>query len=161
LRQRLLHKTWLIADLKIRMWKLLLILAAVLYSLSPIDILPDYHIPFLGYLDDIAVWFVLWKVFTRMKQRMEAFENRTRSGAYQKEDTKEGHHTVPPRSPHEILGVSPGATMDEIKHAYRQLAAQYHPDKVTHLGEEFRTLAEKRFKEIQEAHQELIRKKKE
>jgi DnaJ-class molecular chaperone len=40
------------------------------------------------------------------------------------------------------------------------LAGQYHPDKVSHLGEEFRQLAEKRFKEIQVAYQELIRNKK-
>jgi DnaJ like chaperone protein len=31
----------------------------------------------------------------------------------------------------------------------------YHPDKVIHLGEEFRELAENRFKEIQKAYQEL------
>ncbi len=139
------------------MLRLLLILAAVLYSLSPIDILPDYHIPVLGYLDDVAVWFLLWKIFARLNRRMETFQNvrGAGNGSFQQEDTEERQHTAAPRSPHEILGVSAMATVDEIKQAYRQLAAQYHPDKVTHLGEEFKTLAEKRFKEIQEAYQEL------
>jgi DnaJ-class molecular chaperone len=57
-----------------------------------------------------------------------------------------------------VLGVGRNATSEQIKQAYRQLANQYHPDKVIHLGEEFRELAEKRFKEIQEAYQKLIPK---
>ena len=51
--------------------------------------------------------------------------------------------------------VSRSASPDEIKSAYRRLAAKYHPDKVVHLGEEFRELAEQRFKKIQQAYREL------
>ena len=58
-----------------------------------------------------------------------------------------------------MLGVRPGASSEEIKHAYRELANKYHPDKVTHLGEDFQTLAEDRFKEIQEAYQTLMPRK--
>ena len=47
---------------------------------------------------------------------------------------------------------------DILKHAYRLLAGKYHPDKVAHLGDEFKALAEKRFKEIQKAYQELCSK---
>ena len=58
--------------------------------------------------------------------------------------------------PYEILGVPRKASLDEIKSAYRKLAAQYHPDKVNHLGDEFKTLAEKKFKEIRKAYEELV-----
>jgi len=54
--------------------------------------------------------------------------------------------------------VSESASLDEIKAAYRRLAGQYHPDKVLHLGEEFRVLAEAKFKEIQRAYDELSAK---
>ena len=59
------------------------------------------------------------------------------------------------KTPHEILGVSPEATQEEIRAAYICLAKQYHPDKVAHLGKEFQELADKKFKEIQQAYARL------
>ena len=57
--------------------------------------------------------------------------------------------------PYKILEIQRGASQEDIKRAYRQLAGKYHPDKVEHLGDEFKTLADKRFKKIQQAYQEL------
>lgn len=54
---------------------------------------------------------------------------------------------------YEILGVSRGANFEEIKKAYRTLSMQYHPDKVSHLGEEFKRVAEEKMKEINSAYQ--------
>jgi DnaJ like chaperone protein len=50
------------------------------------------------------------------------------------------------------LGLEKNATMEEIKKAYRKLSMQYHPDKVRHLGEEFRKVAEEKMKEINAAY---------
>lgn len=50
------------------------------------------------------------------------------------------------------LGLEKGATMDEIKKAYRKLSMKYHPDKVRHLGDEFQKIADTKMKEINAAY---------
>ena len=62
-------------------------------------------------------------------------------------------------TPYTVLGVASTATNDEIKKAYWQLASKYHPDKVVHLGEGQVEDAHLRFLEIQEAYQELEKKR--
>ncbi|HCC23692.1 TPA: hypothetical protein DF272_05985 [Candidatus Falkowbacteria bacterium] len=59
------------------------------------------------------------------------------------------------KSYYEILGVASGATLEEIKHAYKNLAALYHPDKYAHLADDMRQEAERRFREINLAHSVL------
>lgn len=67
------------------------------------------------------------------------------------------NQTVRPdyRNSYEILGVDANASNSEVKAAYRKLANKYHPDKVQHLGEEFSSLAEEKFKAINEAYQNI------
>jgi len=54
-----------------------------------------------------------------------------------------------------VLGLEPGASADEIKQAWRKLSLDNHPDRVGHLGEEFRRLAEERMSRINSAYQTL------
>ena len=62
------------------------------------------------------------------------------------------------RDAYEILGLGPGASLNEIVRAYRKLVQEYHPDKVAHLAPEFRDLAERRMKEINEAYEDTKNK---
>ncbi len=51
-----------------------------------------------------------------------------------------------------VLGLEQGADFTDIKKAYRKLSMQYHPDKVAHLGDEFKGVAEEKMKEINESY---------
>ena len=54
-----------------------------------------------------------------------------------------------------VLGLSPGASASDIKQAWRRLSKENHPDRVTHLGEEFRRVAEERMRKINAAYDTL------
>ena len=58
-------------------------------------------------------------------------------------------------SAYKILEVDPKATNDEIKKAYRKMVKKYHPDKVIHLGEEHQKGAKEKFRQVQEAYEQL------
>lgn len=55
--------------------------------------------------------------------------------------------------PYKVLGVSPNATDDEIKKAYRELARKYHPDNYTDTN--LAELAEEKMKEVNEAYDQI------
>ena len=134
------------------------IILAILYVLSRIDLIPDVFVGW-GWIDDIVVLLLLWRYLARLRQASSPFRQagpqfNQKAGDSNSHQTSDYRNT---KSPHEILEVQPGASKEEIRAAYRRLANQYHPDKVAHLGKELQELAELRFKEIQEAYQQLKR----
>ena len=56
---------------------------------------------------------------------------------------------------YDILELTPAATDEEVKKAYRRLAIQYHPDKVAHLGEDIKKAATKKFQNLNAAYDEI------
>ena len=54
-----------------------------------------------------------------------------------------------------ILELNNSASDSEVKKAYRKMATKYHPDKVSHLGEDLKHLAEEKFKTVNEAYQNI------
>lgn len=56
-----------------------------------------------------------------------------------------------------VLGISPDATDDEVRKAYRTLALKHHPDRVATLGEDIRRAAEKKFQEINDAKERIYK----
>lgn len=60
-----------------------------------------------------------------------------------------------PESAYKILEVEPSATNEELKKAYRKMAVRFHPDKVSHLGEDFQASAKEKFQKVNEAYEQL------
>jgi DnaJ like chaperone protein len=145
------------------MMRTIIIIAALLYALLPYDLLPDVLAGW-GWLDDAVVLGLLLRylyVYRKRTQQAgrfgESFRGTSSSAG---QSTGDRHQQTDsdaekPRDPHDVLGVRRGASQQELKNAYRELVNKYHPDKVSHLGDEFQKLAEIRFKEIQQAYQEL------
>jgi uncharacterized membrane protein YkvA (DUF1232 family) len=145
------------------MWKIILLILALIYVLSPYDLLPDMILGW-GWIDDLVILGFLWRYFhLSKKQKRYQNDKHTHSGHNYKDTSGENNsrsntHTQDSAAflnPYEILGIENDSTQEDIKKAYRQLAGKYHPDKVEHLGDEFKALAEKRFKKIQQAYEEL------
>jgi uncharacterized membrane protein YkvA (DUF1232 family) len=140
--------------------KLLAILASIVYVISPVDIVPDF-LPGIGWVDDLIVvgallWYLNsqrggrspWDVF---RERMQG-SRRPPPGTPRPEEFAADFNQM---DPYTLLEVSPHASPEEIKAAYRRVAARYHPDKVAHLGKEFQELAHQKFVAIQQAYERL------
>jgi DnaJ like chaperone protein len=56
---------------------------------------------------------------------------------------------------YDVLGVERDATDEQIKKTYRKLANTYHPDKVSHLGNEIQQSAHEKFQKINEAYEKV------
>jgi len=135
------------------------LIAALLYVLFPRDLVPDFLAGW-GWLDDAVILFLFWRFYRRQREMRQAAN---RSGQTGQTAGEQQHRNAAAdgrgrRDPHAVLGIDPGASRAEIKAAYRRLVAQYHPDKVQHLGKDLQDLAETRFKEIQQAYDVLLRR---
>lgn len=60
-------------------------------------------------------------------------------------------------NPYDILGVSPSASDEEIKKAYRTLSRKYHPD--ANVGKPGEKAAEEKFKQIQQAYTQIMKER--
>jgi DnaJ like chaperone protein len=115
---------------------------ALLYLLSPIDLVPDASL--VGMLDDLIVLAAaLW------------VQRQTRQRPPRDQPSRSAAGTAADKDPHEVLGIQPGASEQEIKDAYRDKMKRYHPDRVSGLGEELQRVATEKTLEIQRAYDKL------
>jgi len=145
--------------------KYLIYIIVILYVISGFDIVPEWLVGPIGVIDDViivglAYWYFIYRPAKIRAKSQRAYyregEGRRRESYQEDQKRAQTDKRFSKSDPYEVLGIQREASIDDIKRAYRKLAAKYHPDKVDHLGDEFRVLAEQKFKDIQEAYQELV-----
>jgi len=166
--------------------KTILIIFGLAYLISPVDIIPDLLIPYFGWIDDgVVLWTIYYLIrygrlpnyFFKQKnpfvnpsspdagdkqnsntqQRQQSFSHKqTHADDFSKKE--ESSKTSRLKTAWEILDIPKDAGKKEIQNAYKDAIKKYHPDKLSHLGEEFSSLANEKFLEIQVAYDELMKK---
>lgn len=61
---------------------------------------------------------------------------------------------------YKILEIETTASDDEVKKAYRRMAMKYHPDKVSHLGDDFQKAANEKFQSVNKAYESIKKERK-
>lgn len=163
--------------------KFILVLLGLAYLISPADAIPEMYLPWVGWIDDSLVILCLYHLIRYGRLPSFLFKKGTKQSSGKKEQDPETAKTfrkdAPNRSssrsnatgqsaqensfantstvksPYEILGVDESAAWPKIQNAYKSKIKQYHPDKLSHLGEEFSNLANEKFLEIQQAYATL------
>ena len=142
-------------------YKILLIVFAIAYFISPIDIIPDFLIPYLGWLDDtfvvgVILYLIRYGKLPYIKKFSRIFDSFKNNSDHQTKTNQESSKIK--KDPYEILGIARSASKEEIYKAYKDKVKQYHPDKVSHLGEELQKMANEKFLEIKTAYDLLMEK---
>lgn len=137
------------------LWLILL----ALYIISPLDAHPLF-------IDDlIAAGVMFYLLYRNAKQKKQSRQYYNNYGRSQSSGQSQNNKTTGPAGPvtldeaYRILGVDPGASLDEINRAYREKMSKSHPDKVSHLSEELQEKAEELTLKLNEAF-DLIKKHK-
>ena len=148
------------------LWLPTIFMAGIAYIVSMIDLIPG--IGPISWIDDIIVavgmvwFFTTWLPKNRhriywfrpnVKARPRTEQRASGSAAGSFETASRGRF-----DPFDVLNLRPGASPAEVKSAYREMLAKYHPDKVTHLGEEFQKIAHEKALDIQKAYEALAGK---
>ncbi len=58
-------------------------------------------------------------------------------------------------SAYRVLEITPDASDDELKKAYRRMALKYHPDRLAHLGDDVQKAANSKFQELSAAYEQI------
>ena len=97
------------------------------------------------------VSFIVKKIYSQ-KQTTATGEGKTGQSQQQEANSESWESQSEEEKYARVLGLSTIFTATDVKRAYRERLAKYHPDKVNHLGAEFKSIAEERTRKIVEAY---------
>jgi hypothetical protein len=126
------------------------LILALVYFVFPLDLIPDIFGP-LGRFDDLLIFgLAIWRVLKDRQARSQG--QRATNQSSQRNEPEGSTKSVDPFT---LFKLKPGASRAEIDARYKELAKDYHPDRVAHLGKDLRTVAHEKMIEIQRAYEQL------
>lgn len=148
-------------------WPKWLLFGVLAYFVWPMDFIPDLLLPGIGSVDDVVLVIIALRTVSRCvrpkhveqarrllggksKKKQEAQARRKEDGP---RNSRGRSHTRNEAYYADILGLEGDRSPSCVKSRYSCLAKKYHPDRVQHLGDEFREMAEQKMKAINEAYQ--------
>jgi uncharacterized membrane protein YkvA (DUF1232 family) len=143
----------------------LFVAAVILYFIFPIDLIPDMLMPGLASVDDVLLLAIAWRNLWRYVKAEHITMARSGLGIRSRDAGPKDHREKRDSSGRknnrmktaqyyaEVLGLGADRSMPTIKQKYWELAKQYHPDRVQHLGPELRKVADQKMKNLNEAYQ--------
>ena len=69
-----------------------------------------------------------------VEEKVRDYLNKPSSGKSRREERFASPESASPQSPYDVLGVSPNASDEEVKHAYREKVKHLHPDALRSKG---------------------------
>lgn len=110
----------------------------------------------MSWLMRFALYSLMFMGTYWLLRRLRAHLASSFSGAYS-QATDPGDETAEtgeaePLDPWQVLQLEPGASLEEIDAAYKAQLLKYHPDRVSHLGDEFQQLAHRKTLAIRQAY---------
>lgn len=93
------------------------------------------------------------RAYSNTSNQQESIDNQGNRQAYEEHSQRAKEQVrQDTRSFEDIVGVNSHYTKTELKIAYKRSASRFHPDKHSHMSEEFRKEAEQEFKKLQKAY---------
>ncbi len=111
---------------------------------------------FLIFLRLLKFAIIAFLVYYLLKKFLRMLKTQKNTHSYNKNTYESSKQNKKSNfDPYSILEVSASASWDEIKQSYHNKLKAYHPDKVSHLGEDLQTLAQEKTQEINFAYETL------
>lgn len=138
--------SWVIGKMGLQSLKWTCAIIGLAFTRSPI-----------GFLTGLLLGYLAEGIFQRPKVHFH-YERRTyQSPPFEEQAFRPGYIPEPVLAAYRTLGVSPDATDEEVRQAYRRMAMKYHPDRVASQSEETRSRAERLFKMVGEAKDRIFK----
>lgn len=126
-----------------------IIFMCVLYTLLPIDLIPD-DMGWPGRVDEGLFFIVSLWMISHLKKKSRLLES------FEKTEAMKAGRVL--WNPHVVLGVSEKASAGEIKEAFHKQINIFQPEKMKPFGPEFMERAQNKMEDIKKAYEELSEK---